>query len=244
MHISVSREMEKKLELPSLPRDVKFTGLLVIGVLREEYVDKLRAFEKPMITVDQVYAAPGVKSVTSLNLQGALTAVRHLIDAGHRKIGFIGPVGTAVSVYERWCGYVMAMSRAKLSVDERFSILGDFGGFRLFDTPEALDPYFKTMRHLPTAFFCGGDRIAIALIHVLSTSGVRVPEDVSVVGFDDIAASRLIIPKLTTVRIDRKLMGRIAVSLLDGEDEGALNYRIGGELVIRDSVREIPAKRR
>jgi hypothetical protein len=102
--------------------------------------------------------------------------------------------------------------------------------------------YLDSMESYPTAWFCGGDRIAIALINALAKRNIRVPEDVSVVGFDDIEASRLIVPSLTTIHVKREEMASEAVDFLIRrmkEDGAKLKVTLYGDLVVRESVKKI-----
>jgi LacI family transcriptional regulator/LacI family purine nucleotide synthesis repressor len=243
IHIGISREMEEAGEMPAFPKEVSVIGLIVVGVLRERYVERLYRLGFPMLSVDIAYHAMPIGCVGSSNLNGGFAATRHLIDNGHSKIGFIGPIYTAQSIYERWCGFRLAMRLSGLEVDEGCCVTGRTTEFQLFDTQEAFERYLDEMAGFPTAWFCGGDRIAVALIQLLSKRGIRVPDDISVIGFDDIPIAQMIFPKLTTIQIDRKLMGRLAVSaLLDlpgQSDMGIVNINISGRLVVRESVKRL-----
>ncbi|MDR1440125.1 MAG: substrate-binding domain-containing protein [Clostridiales bacterium] len=245
IHIGISKEMEETGAMPSFPKEVTILGLIVIGVLRESYVEKLFSLGYPMLSVDIAYHAIPIGCVGSSNLNGGFAATKHLIDNGHAKIGFIGPIFTAQSIYERWCGYQLAMRVSGLYADDGYCVTGKTTAFQLFDAPESFECFLDEMGEFPTAWFCGGDRIAVALIQLLSKRGVRVPGDVSVIGFDDIPVAQMIFPRLTTIRIDRKLMGRLAVSsLLDLSDQsemGKTNINISGKLVVRESVKKLGA---
>jgi LacI family transcriptional regulator/LacI family purine nucleotide synthesis repressor len=223
---------------PALPKELRVVGLLVIGVVSQGYIQTLRGIGLPLLSVDIAY--PGVPCVGASNVIGGALAVEYLLENGHRRIGFIGPVDTALSVYERWCGYTLALRRAGLESRPEDLILGERHTFRLLDTPETLGPYLAGRDTYPTAWFCAGDRIAIALIHVLNDLGLKVPEDISVMGFDDIAAAQMVLPRLSTVRVDRKQMGRLAVErLLAPQGEEVVSHSVSGTLVVRDSVKTI-----
>lgn len=211
---SISPESEAQLQLPALPEGVEVTGFLLVGILQRAYVKKLSGMQIPMICVDIPYPGLPMTCIASANHSGGYTAAKHLIDKGHSRIGFIGPIHTAQSVYERWCGFQQAMEQASLPVDGSFNITGQPGQFELFDTADVLEPRFAGINRYPTAWFCAGDRIAITVINLLTVRGVRVPEDVSVIGFDDIPLAQIVMPQLTTMHVDRSRMGRLAVEYL------------------------------
>ncbi|MCL2351571.1 MAG: LacI family DNA-binding transcriptional regulator [Firmicutes bacterium] len=241
VHIGVTAEMEANCELPAMPRGLRVIGILIVGVFSGKYVERLKEAGPPLLSVDIMYV--GLPYVGSSNLMGGATAARRLIGLGHREIGFIGPIYSAVSVYERWCGFGLAMREAGLDPGNGYNILGG-QTFKLFDSEEVLEPYVRKIGKFPTAWFCAGDRIAIAMIHLLSRLGLRVPDDVSVMGFDDILAAQMVLPRLTTIRTDRKLMGRLSADYFFREENGGdagtpLGRIVPFELVERESVKRL-----
>ena len=240
VHIGITRNMESSGELPAMPRGMRVLGILIVGVFNRAYVEKLKQTGLPMLSVDIMYN--GLPYVGSSNLMGGAAATRRLIELGHKDIGFVGPIFTATSIYERWCGYCLAMRAAGLAFDEGWNILGE-RVFKLFDTEDVLEPYVRGIEKYPTAWFCAGDRIAIAMIHLLARLGVKVPEDVSVMGFDDILAAQMVIPQLTTVKTDRKLMGRLAAKyffdIRTNKDLSRIGQIVPFDLVERASVKSL-----
>ncbi|MDR1538875.1 MAG: substrate-binding domain-containing protein [Clostridiales bacterium] len=241
VNAGISKEMEEKEILPVFPKSISLAGLICIGVLSEKYMAALASKGYPMLSVDIAYNSIPIACVGSANLSGGYLAANHLIGMGHKKIGFIGPIFTALSVYERWCGFNLAMRHAGLAKYDGYCITGSGLSFKLFDIPEAFEASLDEMKEFPTAWFCAGDRIAVALMNLLSQRGLKIPDDISVIGFDDIPLAQMILPKLTTIRIDRKLMGRLAVKtlvqLIEDPEEGVVNLNISGKLMERDSVR-------
>ena len=173
--------------------------------------------------------------VTSSNLDGACLAVQHLISLGHRRIGFVqGAEGTPSSL-NRLAGYLSAHEQAGLPVDETLSVPGDYtraGGRRameiLLEQPQP-----------PTAVFCANDLSAFGALEAAQLRGYRVPDDVSVVGFDDIDEAASASPALTTISQPPRLVGTITaetlVERLGGRLEAA-RRSIPGTLVIRKST--------
>lgn len=239
---SISREMEKSLALPLLPKEMHIAGLLVIGVVSEEYLSRLYQTGYPIVTVDITYHDVTVNSVGSANFEGAYAATRYLAECGHREIGFVGPIHTAQSVYERWCGFHQALQRFGLSDRPAYHITGARDHFELLDTPEVLEAYLNRISEYPTAWFCAGDRIAAALVQQLNKRQKAIPGEISVVGFDDISIAQMMTPPLTTVRVNRKLMGKLAVErliTLQTEPKRVFHISLPGTLIVRDSVRSL-----
>lgn len=210
----VTPEMEQKKLLPKLCSEIQFAGILLIGVLQEDYVHFLWERYRTILSVDQNYYALPIPCVLTANIDGAAMLTKKVISRGHRKIGFIGSTSMTTSIYERWCGFCFAMWESGLPVDEELCIRQDSPLTVLLSNSEELAAFFRTMPTLPSAFICGGDRIAIACINALQSTGYRVPEDISVVGFDDIEIGQYISPELTTVHVKRHHMGKTAVAEL------------------------------
>ncbi|SIO12028.1 LacI family DNA-binding transcriptional regulator [Vannielia litorea] len=152
----------------------------------------------------------GLPSVRSDNVQGARLAVQHLHGLGHRDIAHVtGPAGNVLTKARR---EGMLAERARLGLPSRddWIIRGDFSLASGRDAAERI----IAMKERPTAVFCASDQVAFALMSTLTAAGVRVPEDISVVGFDDIELSKVYTPALTTIRQDRHALGAHAARLL------------------------------
>lgn len=149
-------------------------------------------------------------SVRSDNLFGAQAAVQHLFDLGHRKIGHIsGPEGNVLTQSRRDSA-IVEMTRLGIPPRAEWIISG---GFKLEDGQRAAKEFLQ-MEDQPTALFCASDLLAMSLISELGRHGVKVPEDLSVIGFDDIELAEYFIPSLTTIRQDRFTIGRDAAEVL------------------------------
>jgi LacI family transcriptional regulator/LacI family purine nucleotide synthesis repressor len=241
---SITLNMQNRLNLPDFLSLADISGILTVGVFHNEYIKKVLSTGLPVISVDHYYDMIPMDSIVTANIESAYQMTNHLISMGHKDIGYIGAIKMSASLFERWCGYYKALLHSDIHYNHGFSIL----------TSETIDTLHKLgelkerltdMPSLPTAFFCGGDRIAFDLIHTLNQMNKKVPDDISVVGFDDLETSKVIIPALTTIRVDRELMGKRAVEFLlqriqqgkstDYKEKIALN----GEIVVRDSVKPI-----
>ena len=278
MKYIISRQVESDLEPPSLRVPLNTCRFLVIGILSEKYMRLLCDLGMPIISVDISYSHFPIGYVGTSNFEGGFLATEYLISQNHKKIGFIGPVFTAESVYERWNGFQKALIKAKLEINEDFCIIGEDKsedeGLVLFNTVESIEGYLDKLAggdpptdarlsasdtpsnaqpsagdppsawfcgsESPSAWFCGGDRTAVALLNYLTKKGVKVPEDVSIMGFDDIPIAQMVMPQLTTMKVDRKQMGKLAVQYLLGNHFLStldISITLSSNLVIRDSVR-------
>ena len=236
----ITRGAEAELDLPQTPPEMDVAGYFVIGIVNPAYVVKLLETGRPVVAVDIRHHRVPVRSVTSSNLSGGFAATMHLIESGHTQIGFIGPVYAAQSIYERWCGFKQAMDFSGVELKGDYDITGNKNEFKLFDAVEALEPLVDSVESLPTAWFCAGDRIAISLINILTRRKIKIPEEISVIGFDDIPMAQMVFPALTTMRVDRRLMGKLAFNaLIEPRYDFRRNINLSSVLVERDSVRKI-----
>lgn len=175
--------------------------------------------------------------ISSDNAEGARLAIRHLYELGHRKVAHItGPEGNVLTTARR-NGMVAERARLNMPAPPEWIIRGDFS----LESGRAAAAKILDMSHRPTAVFCSADMVAIGLIAGLHDGGLKVPEDISVVGFDDIEMSEHSIPALTTIRQDRHRLGRRAAEVLldrlsQPETATTPDPAIPVELVVRDST--------
>lgn len=193
----------------------------------------------PLVAIDPNKECPSCQTVLATNHAGALAAMEYLIGLGHRRIGFIGGRPDLQCAQQRLQGYRTALQRAGIAFDPDLVVDGDFSraagresARRLLSAPEP-----------PTAIFATNDQSAIGAIDAAREGGRRVPDDLSVVGFDNIPEAAYCNPALSTVDqfIDR--MGYVATELLIGLIQGRTSagpvYEMPTQLVVRDSCRNV-----
>ncbi len=174
-----------------------------------KYLSKL-AKTTPIVFMDPVYGDQSFSSVVSDGFSGSRHAVKHLSDKRCKKIGYIkGPRHHAVTG-ERYRGYREGLKDSNLDFDEELVFEGDFS---LNSGKMAVD-YFLSLDHIPDGIIAATDLMAIGALHRLNRSGVKVPEEVKIVGFDNIPLSELIDPSLTTVAQPIRDLGINAAELL------------------------------
>ncbi len=212
-------------------------------ILPEESNDELKMLRRKgyaFVIVDpRVPLDEGIPAVSAANASGAREATEHLLALGHRRIGAITGPHAYLASSERLNGYHGALAAAGLLPDpsivleSTFNIEGaEKAAVRLLDSA---DP--------PTAIFGFNDNSAIGALRVARARGLRVPEDLSIVGFDDSELSAIVTPALTTVRQPLAEMGRMAVSLLlrlmDQQRLEALHIELKTRLIVRDSTARV-----
>lgn len=177
-----------------------------------------------------------VPSVDVDNVQGATAAVEHLLRLGHRRIGMITNAPPAYTASrQRLEGYRQALETAGIPYDEELVRYGNFDEESGRQAMEAL----LSLGERPTAVFIASDMVAIGALRALREHGLRVPEDMAIVGFDDIATARYLTPALTTVHVPAFGLGWSAAELLiriiEGDLPNETQVRLETQLVIRES---------
>jgi LacI family transcriptional regulator len=218
---------------PLLVAEGRVDGMILAGCELPQDLIRRMAELVPVVVVDN--HLPGVDSVATDNVGGGRRAVEHLIRLGHRRIGFVAETLDNLSFSERFRGYRDALEAAGIALEEDLVAEG---------VPGSECGYVAFGRLLrrgrpPTAVFAANDEAAAGAIRAAKEAGLRVPEDVAVVGFDDGALAPHTDPPLTTVRVFRQHMGRwAAIRLLDllrSPGSPPLEIRVSTELVIRGS---------
>jgi DNA-binding LacI/PurR family transcriptional regulator len=189
----------------------------------------------PAVYVDARIQGPFATYVTSDKIDGAWQATSHLLDLGHRTIAFVGAPREWINSEERRLGYQQALAQRGIAADQSLERLE---GFEASDGYTAASALLAERRDF-TAIVSVSDVVAIGVIRALYEQGLRVPEDVSVTGFDDVVLAGYTTPPLTTVHQDHVLLGRGAVARLRGLIEGTsapLPLVAPTQLVIRQST--------
>jgi LacI family transcriptional regulator len=178
--------------------------------------------------------------VLGSNRLAARSAVDHLLGLGHRRIAFIAGTSFTGQSEERQRGYEDALRAAGIAIEPAYLRQGDFNDASGFAETQAL----LALPQPPTAIFAANDAMAFGALDALSTAGLKVPNDVSVVGFDDVIRAAFVHPKLTTVRqplneIAVRAVAELADAIRSGRAEG-FRIELPARLVIRDSTGPAP----
>ncbi|MET8540307.1 LacI family DNA-binding transcriptional regulator [Kitasatospora sp. NPDC004799] len=214
------------------------TGVvLVLSDLTRSQRDQLAGRGIPFVVMDPA-GDPGqdVPAVGTTNWDGGLAATRHLLDLGHRRIGLIGGPARMMCSRARADGYRAALDMAGIPYDPALVREGDFH----HESGRRVGLELLTLPDRPTAVFAGNDLQALGLYEAARELGLRVPEELSVVGFDDLPLARWVGPPLTTVRQPLTEMAetaaRLVIDLARGARPGTLRVDLATSLVERSST--------
>ena len=184
--------------------------LLLVPFYPDKYLATLRGQRFPHVVIDQNENTGSSPKVTANNYQGAQAATRYLLELGHRRIGFLQGIPEIASTHERFLGYQQVLAEYGLEVDMQLVKEGHFDQQRSFAAATKL----LALPEPPTAIFATNDASGIGVLQAARHADVRVPKDLSIIGFDDVPRASHTYPALTTVHQPLIEMGKTAVSLL------------------------------
>ncbi|SFX31058.1 LacI family DNA-binding transcriptional regulator [Ruminococcus sp. XPD3002] len=232
----ITAESEKNAILPTMITERRVDGIIVIGQVERKYIERISKIDLPLVFVDFYDNRFDVDSVNSDSYHGGYILTDYLVEMGHRKIGFFGTFNMTSSINDRFLGYVKCLMENELEYRREWTLDDrDHRGilYEKIDFPD----------DLPTAFVCNSDETAFRVISALKSKGVRVPEDISVVGYDNYTVSSICIPTITTVEVDLDKMATVSVDMMVRKLADP-QYREGrriitGKLIIKNSVLDI-----
>jgi LacI family transcriptional regulator len=216
-------------------------GIIVLATeMQADDLSALAHVRTPVVLLDSRFLRCRFDRVLINNEDAAYTGTLHLVEQGHQDIGYLGSSVFINNFRDRFAGYRAALRKAGIQPDSCLRL----------DLEPTLEGACRDMqrilasgsRPLPTAFFADNDIIACGAMKAMQAQGLRIPEDVSLVGIDDMPFCEMVQPRLTTVRVFKQEIGGIAVRRLMekiGGDPVVLQIEVGAELVIRDSVRKV-----
>lgn len=234
---SISRENVLKNELPILVQEKKVDGLVVIGDMTKVYMEHLEAEAGiPVVCMDFYNDTIDLDTVISNSYYGTYALTNYLFRMGHEKIAYIGTIGMTNSITDRYLGYTKSMLEHHMPIREDYVIDDRDTQTGRMD----LDKFFQLPEDMPTAFVCNCDLAASYLVKKLRTNGYRVPEDISVVGFDNYLFPGLCDIGITTYEVDISEMARRVVHKIvrkiANESYTAGVFIVDGHIVVKDSV--------
>lgn len=210
-------------------------GVIFVGEAGETIIDRLREQNIPVVLLNNVLDMEDLLCITTSHYEGAMSAVDHLYEQKHRKIGLLAGRFSPQVNEARYKGYVDALVRRGLEINPQYILEID----PTLEAGEQAMAHLLQLENRPTATFCTNDTVAAGAMKAVIRAGLRIPEDVAIVGFDDSSVSRIVEPELTTVRIDMDRMGQLAAEklfdLIEGKPSGETRIVIPTELIVRSS---------
>ncbi len=216
-------------------------GIILLGteMLEDDFVP-FQACKCPLILLDGWSDKAPFDGVLINNLDSAVCAVNHLIQKGHRSIGYIRGNSRIKAFQSRERGYEIALREHGLERNPKWTVTV---GTKTESAYADMLVWLSENPELPTAFFVDNDLIAYGVVRALTQKGIRIPEEVSVVGFDDLPYSAVSAPALTTIHVNGSAMGREAVNrlleMLNSPNTGKFKIESCTEFIDRESVRQI-----
>lgn len=215
-------------------------GLVIIGMLHDDYIKMKRRYQKPAVLIDS-YLSKDVVRYVNVGLQdeeGGYLMANYLIKNGHRRIAFVADNMQGVDYY-RFLGYKRAIKENGLTVEEENIIIIPQGQI---DESGLLNEFYERAANCSVFMFCS-DYYAAMVMNYLQDRGLKVPGDISVTGFDDNHFSRVVRPMLTTIKQDVSLKGEKAVNhlidIIKGKEPTQMDIKLPVELMVRGSVRRV-----
>lgn len=234
---STSGDASREIEGVRMVLGQQPDGLIVLSSRAgKAYQQVLPGLDIPVAFVNSDQPGEQVFSIATDNEHGGWLATRHLLDLGHRRIAFLGGPAQGRSQQARAAGYRRALHEAGLSFDPARVLAGDgsiAAGRRALTEIIAAPPSLH-----PTAVFCYNDLSALGLLAEAHRQGLRLPDQLAVVGFDNVPYAELSLPSLTTVDQRKEELGRLAVTtiLAARRGEPVADIRLRGDLILRAST--------
>ncbi len=215
-------------------------GIIIVGIYPDSFFQELKQCQIPIVLVDSYCSDHYFHSIGINDRHGGYLATKHLIEKGHRKIAFISGMVKENGVNSnRLLGYKDALEEYGIDFDEKLLYLGDTN----FEYGIKAGARLANSKNGETAAFATADILAVGVIKGLKENGLRVPEDKSVVGFDDVYLARITDPSLTTVRQNIAEKGRqaaeIIIQTIENEIKEKRDIILPVDIVERDSVKDI-----
>lgn len=227
MELCIRRMLERKAE---------GVAVMTFGI-DQPIFERLIERKVPLVFVDAGPDQPTISLLKIDYLNGIRQGVQHLAALGHRRVAFISGPPDLHSAQERVTAFKCSLSECGISVNEGWIVAGNHtleGG-----TAAAEKLFSGGQRQRPTAVMCSNDMTAMGVMHYGHRASLRIPKDLSLIGFDDIQMARVVIPPLTTIRMSRVDLAKTAVGALRAHVEGRAQereYKIDTQLVVREST--------
>jgi DNA-binding LacI/PurR family transcriptional regulator len=212
-------------------------GMIVTSAYHDDFIVEVKKSGIPIVLLDHHLPTEYIDSVLIDNTEGVMVGMRYLQSLGHERIVYLaGDMKTTGSI-ERLAGYRRAVEAFKLVMDEALILECDFSIQSAYEKTKA---YIRSAGKMATAVMAVNDVVAIGAMEAIKESNLSIPDQVSVLGFDDIDLSRDVIPKLSTMNVSKKMIGRLAadrlVQIINGSEPGLTKTMLRPTLLVREST--------
>lgn len=226
---------EKELQT-SVPPDVnEYNGIFILSHSKNALIKRMIQTGIPVVLVDHHHPDLMADAILSKNTDGTFQAISLLIQNGLTRIGFIGDIDFSPSYLERYRGYHRALCENEISLDSTIEIT------QIEESQGALFERLKKIEQMPEAWFCVNSGLAFMLNSYLQSAGFIIPDDISILCFDETEFTRMAVPQITNIATNLDYMGKLAVKTLlnriNAPEEPLTHYQIVPQLNIHDSVK-------
>lgn len=211
---------DNDFHMPECIIDRKVAGVLVVGKISDTHLRSLKKVGIPVVLVDFTSLGDPCDCVLTHNRQGGYMLTDYVVLKGYKTIGFFGDLDYSFSFQDRFMGYKQALIQNQIvntknidSYIEKYSFLHNIEKYILANQTTEIEKILKS-KELPDVLICANDSNAFAVISALKDMGLRIPEDIGVTGFDDTPLCEKANPQITTVQVQKELMGQVAVANL------------------------------
>lgn len=230
---------EEKALLPDIFFHQRVDGIIILGQISDKYINAVLGTKIPVVFLDFYNQLTAESCVVGDSFYATYELTNYLIDNGHHDIAFVGNIHATSSIQDRYLGYAKSLIEHNIRLSDYY-IISD----RNTETGEFIPLELPVV--MPTAFVCNCDEIASRLIALLAEKGYRVPDDISVTGFDNSVYSSITVPNITTFEINTEKMSAIAVDALLSKIKTPSEHigmiQVKGRIVFKDSVASLNYK--
>lgn len=225
--------------LPRFVLEQNIDGIIIAGKVPTSLIERLCDLNIPLVFVDYLPANRQCSTVQIDNINGGFTAVKHLIELGHEQIGFIAGDIKHPSISDRFTGYKNALEQNNISYSDKNYVIDE-------DYPNRANGYSAAQKLFEknkkiTALFAANDALAIGAMHFYKDNGLVIPDDISIIGFDDVEADLMINPPLSTIRVPKIELGteamQLMVNMLKNKNSMDKKILVPVELIVRESTK-------
>ena len=243
---TVGPTVNKTTEMPRFFLEHNVDGVIIAGKIGASWVEYVHKENIPTLLIDYEIPKLRVSTVTIDNRRGAHLVIEHLLKLGHTQIGFIGGDRHHPSIAARYSTYCDSLREANIAPLESWTSINE-SGTRVENGYNAAKQLFAGPAGRPSAVFAANDAMALGCMKYFREMKIRVPEDVAIVGFDNVEAGLLVEPRLTTVNVHREEIGSLAVrrlvEMIRDRSDVITRVTTPVELVVRESCGARPAPR-
>jgi len=212
-------------------------GIIITSHYHNDFVIEAKKLGIPLVLVDHYLPTEDIYAVLPDKIDGVIKGINYLASLGHKNIAYLKGDVSQIGGWDRLIGFKRAVEMFSLNKDENLIIDCDLN---IKGAYLAFKKFLENCKHYPTAVMCANDTVAIGAMEAVKEKNLNIPDDISILGFDDIDLAREVIPNLSTMHVRKQTMGRLAVQtlfrIINGEEIPYNKTMIKPTLIIREST--------